>query len=59
MPVYEFRCEFCGAVVEQIQSKFEPIAPICKCGKTMILQISSSAVVFNGNGWAKKDRRGK
>jgi len=42
-----------------MQSNFNPIAPLCECGALMTLQIATSVVVFNGKGWAKKDRKDK
>jgi predicted nucleic acid-binding Zn ribbon protein len=30
-----------------------------QCKAAMVLQIPAASVVFKGEGWAKKDRRGK
>jgi putative FmdB family regulatory protein len=56
MPLYEFKCPACGRIEERLQSGFEPVTPRCECGPWMILQLTPSAVVFKGKGWAKRDR---
>lgn len=56
MPIYEFKCPTCGKVEERMQSGYEPVVPRCECGPWMILQLTPSAVVYKGKGWAKRDR---
>lgn len=56
VPLYSFKCPRCGRIEERLQSGFEPITPRCDCGPWMILQLTSSAIVFKGKGWAKRDR---
>ena len=56
MPLYEFKCATCGRIEERLQSGFEPVTPRCECGPWMILQLTPSAVVYKGKGWAKRDR---
>jgi hypothetical protein len=60
MPTYEYRCGECGTREEhthQISKAYSPPCP--KCGHTMRMLFSPPLVVFNGGGWAKKDRRTK
>ncbi|OGQ53119.1 MAG: hypothetical protein A3J24_04140 [Deltaproteobacteria bacterium RIFCSPLOWO2_02_FULL_53_8] len=62
MPIYEYRCNDCKAVFEEIQ-KFsdEPIKVCALCsGKNVEKLISQSSFVLKGTGWyatdyAKKD----
>ena len=56
VPLYEFKCPTCGRIEERLQSGFEPVVPRCECGPWMILQLTPSAVVYKGKGWAKRDR---
>ena len=59
MPIYEFKCPTCGKTEERMQSGYEPVVPRCECGPWMILQLTPSAVVYKGKGWAKRDRQGE
>ena len=56
MPLYSFKCPRCERVEERLQSGYEPVTPRCECGPWMILQLTPSAVVYKGKGWAKRDR---
>ena len=56
VPLYSFKCPTCGKIEERLQSGFEPVTPRCVCGPWMILQLTPSAIVFKGKGWAKRDR---
>lgn len=65
MPLYEFQCNICGYIFEEICKKFEPTkisssCPVCKeNGKTSIAKkiISKTSFVINGynakNGYSK------
>ena len=54
MPLYEYRCEACGAKEEKLQSFSAPITHDCpKCGRgeAMHREISRTAFVLSGSGW--------
>ena len=55
VPLYSFKCPTCGRIEERLQSGFEPVTPRCECGPCMILQLTPSAVIYKGKGWAKRD----
>ena len=60
MPTYEYRCGECGAREEHTHSIKETYTPRCpNDGRWMRLVIQAPVVVFKGDGFAKKDRRGK
>ncbi len=56
MPLYEYRCRKCGAVVEKIQ-KFSdsPLVKCEKCGGKLEKLVSASAIQFKGSGWYVTD----
>ena len=54
MPLYEYRCEACGAKEERLQSFSAPTIHDCpECGqaKGMQREISRTAFVLSGSGW--------
>lgn len=54
MPLYEYRCEACGAKEERLQAFSAPAAHDCsKCGlaEAMHREISRTAFVLSGSGW--------
>ncbi len=54
MPLYEYRCEACGAKEERLQSFSAPTTHDCpKCGlaEAMHREISRTAFVLSGSGW--------
>ena len=56
MPLYEYRCQGCGASFEIIQKVDEPPLKKCfKCGGTLKKIISAPALHFKGNGWYVTD----
>ena len=63
MPLYEYRCEACGHVFEQIRKFSDPPIEVCpKCGERKVEKLlSSPAIQFKGTGWYITDyaRKGK
>lgn len=57
MPLFDFKCEVCGAVKELIRgmgSAGEGICEVCdECGSLMHKAISSGNFILKGKGWAK------
>tara|TARA_B100000686_G_scaffold147341_1_gene154787 strand:+ start:590 stop:928 length:339 start_codon:yes stop_codon:yes gene_type:complete len=55
MPIYEYRCESCGFLFEEVQKFSEPPLDECPdCGKnSAIRQVSMSAFHLKGGGWYK------
>lgn len=60
MPLYEYRCENCGARFEKIEKFSDPPVAICeKCGGHVERLISPPAIQFKGTGWYVTDYGGK
>lgn len=58
MPIYEYRCVACGREIEVIHGIHAEGPSECDvCGAPMRKLVSTSAIVFRGGGWAKKDAR--
>ncbi len=56
LPLYEYRCRKCNAVVEKIQKFSEPPLTQCeKCGGKLERLLSPSAFQFKGTGWYVTD----
>ena len=60
MPLYEYKCDKCGAVFEKMQ-KFsdEPLRVHDQCGGMVERLISAPALQFKGSGWYVTDYAGK
>jgi putative FmdB family regulatory protein len=62
MPLYEYKCDTCGAAFEIIQKITEPPIKTCpQCGGSVKKVISAPALQFKGSGfyitdYAKKDQ---
>lgn len=56
MPLYEYKCQSCGAVFE-VRQKFSdaPLAVHKECGGAVERLISTSALRFKGSGWYVND----
>jgi len=52
MPLYEYKCQQCGHVVEALQRAKDKALETCpKCGGPLRKLISPPAIQFKGNGW--------
>ena len=57
MPIYEYKCDACGAVLEKIQ-KFSdaPLVECPQCGKdTLVKLVSAPSFRLKGSGWYETD----
>lgn len=60
MPIYEYKCQQCGAVVEKRQSVSDAPLTVCeKCHGKLEKQWSLSGFQFKGAGWYVTDYAGK
>jgi putative FmdB family regulatory protein len=58
MPLYDYECAACGAIVELMHGVNDSGPSACRhCGAPMRKLMSAPAIVFKGSGWAKKDAR--
>ena len=70
MPIYDFQCEACGAVAENVVQKFDDPAPECTGYKDeetgdavahvktpMVRLIGLCSFRLGGSGWPDKDRQ--
>jgi putative FmdB family regulatory protein len=56
LPLYEYRCEKCGARIEKIQKFSDPPLAKCeKCGGELTRLLSAPAIQFKGSGWYVTD----
>ena len=57
MPIYEYRCEFCGHYIETLQKISEaPLIDCHKCGKPALKKlVSAAAFRLKGGGWYETD----
>lgn len=56
MPIYEFRCKKCNALIEVFQKMSDKQPTRCKkCGGRLEKVISAAAVQFKGEGWYVTD----
>lgn len=58
MPIYDYRCGKCGAVVEMLAPADgrKALRHDADGGKLWRL-LSAPTVIYKGSGWAKKDRK--
>jgi len=56
MPIHEYQCRKCAAVVERIEGMHDrPMRKCPSCGGKVEQMISSSAFVLKGSGWYATD----
>lgn len=56
MPIYEYKCDFCGSQRELILKHGEVARPTCTaCRKRMRRVISKTAFILKGSGWYVTD----
>ena len=56
MPIHEYQCRKCEAVVERIEGMHDgPMKKCPSCGGKVDRMISSSAFVLKGSGWYATD----
>ncbi len=56
MPLYEYKCESCGATFEVIQRFADPPIEVCRtCGGPVKKVLSAPAIQFKGTGWYVTD----
>lgn len=56
MPLYEYECKKCGALMERIQKFSDPPLTTCEqCGGKLERLVSSPAIQFKGSGWYVTD----
>ena len=61
MPIYEYKCDECGAIFENFQKITDKDLDICQsCKRSGIKKlISSSGFRLKGSGWYETDFKGK
>ena len=56
MPIYEYKCEKCGVVIERIQKFSDPPLTDCeKCDGKLTKLLSQSSFTLKGSGWYVTD----
>lgn len=57
MPIYEYRCDACGAELEKLQKISDPPLQDCpECGRAALAKlVSASSFRLKGSGWYETD----
>ena len=55
MPIYEYKCEKCGRVVEAFQKFSDDPLTSCDCGGSLHKMISLNSFHLKGTGWYVTD----
>lgn len=60
MPLYEYRCQSCGKLLEVLQKVSEPPRTECpSCGQNaLVKQLTAAGFQLKGTGWYATDFRG-
>lgn len=60
MPLYDYRCKDCGAVIEVRHGFDEPFKGVCgTCGGELVRVFNPAPIVFKGSGFYVTDSRKK
>lgn len=62
MPIYEYKCDNCGYLFEELQSMMEDSLVTCpKCGKDTLKRLigAGSGIIFKGSGFYLTDYKNK
>jgi len=59
MPIYEYKCEKCGEVMEKLQKFSDEPLRTCACGGSLEKLISRSSFQLKGSGWYVTDYKTK
>jgi putative regulatory protein, FmdB family len=60
MPVYEYQCENCNSITEELRSFKDCDNNVrCKCGGTAKHVLSNCTFALKGNGWYATDYKDK
>lgn len=57
VPIYEYRCQACGAELEKLQKISDPVLTDCpECAReTLVKLVSASSFRLKGGGWYESD----
>lgn len=52
MPIYEYKCNTCDEIIEEIQKFSDPPLEVCSCGGALERLIGTPSIHFKGECWA-------
>ncbi len=55
MPIYEYKCESCGRIVEAFQKFSDDPLTSCECGGSLHKMMSLNSFHLKGSGWYVTD----
>jgi putative FmdB family regulatory protein len=61
MPIYEYKCQNCGYIFEQLQKVTDDPLRVCpECGKEQLVKlVSNTSFQLKGTGWYETDFKDK